>query len=113
MNKTRVSEFIRDYLTLKNKEIPNKGDVYAKFKEKYPTSTIDELELVLTELKSLVKYYNKLTNPKNEPDKLIRIQLEYINRLEINVAFPFLMKVYEDFLNIFFTFLGRWYLRGP
>ena len=28
LNKTRVSEFIRDYLTLKNKEIPNKGDVY-------------------------------------------------------------------------------------
>jgi len=99
LNKTRVSEFIRDYLTLKNKEIPNKGDVYSKFKEKYPTSTIDELELVLTELKSLVKYYNKLTNPKNEPDKLIRTQLEYINRLEINVAFPFLMKVYEDFSN--------------
>jgi len=99
LNKTRVSEFIRDFLTLKNKEIPNKGDVYAKFKEKYPTSTIDELELVLTELKSLVKYYNKLTNPKNEPDKLIRTQLEYINRLEINVAFPFLMKVYEDFSN--------------
>jgi len=99
LNKTRVSEFIRDYLTLKNKEIPNKGDVYTKFKEKYPTSTIDELELVLTELKSLVKYYNKLTNPKNEPDKLIRTQLEYINRLEINVAFPFLMKVYEDYSN--------------
>jgi uncharacterized protein with ParB-like and HNH nuclease domain len=99
LNKTRVSEFIRDYLTLKNKEIPNKGDVYAKFKEKYPTSTIDELEIVLSELKSLVKYYNKLTNPRNEPDKLVRTQLEYINRLEINVAFPFLMKVYEDFSN--------------
>ena len=99
LNKTRVSEFIRDYLTLKNKEIPNKGDVYAKFKEKYPTATIAELELVLSELKSLVKYYNKLTNPKNEADKLIRTQLEYINRLEINVAFPFLMKVYEDLSN--------------
>lgn len=99
LNKTRVSEFIRDYLTLKNKEIPNKGDVYIKFKEKYPTSTIDELEIVLTELKSLVKYYNKLTNPKNEADREIKTQLEYINRLEINVAFPFLMKVYEDYSN--------------
>ena len=97
LNKTRVSEFIRDYLTLKNKEIPNKGDVYTKFKEKYPTSTIDELEIVLSELKSLVKYYNKLTNPKNEADREIKTQLEYINRLEINVAFPFLMKVYEDY----------------
>lgn len=99
LNKTKVSDFIRDYLTLKNKEIPNKGDVYSKFKEKHPTSTIDDLEIVLLEIKSLVRYYNKLTNPKNEPDKLIRIQLEYINRLEINVAFPFLMKVYEDFSN--------------
>lgn len=99
LNKTRVSEFIRDYLTLKNKEIPNKGDVHTKFKEKYPTSTIDELEIVLSELKSLVKYYNKLTNPKNETDREIKIQLEYINRLEINVAFPFLMKVYEDYSN--------------
>lgn len=97
LNKTRVSEFIRDYLTLKNKEIPNKADVYNKFKDKHPTSTVDELEIVLTELKSLVKYYNKLTNPKNEADKQIRAQLEYINRLEINVAYPFLMKVYEDF----------------
>ena len=99
LNKSRVSEFIRDYLTLKNKEIPNKGDVYLKFKEKYPTSTIDDLEIVLSELKSLVNFYNKLVNPKNESDKEIRTQLEYINRLEINVAFPFLMKVYEDFAN--------------
>jgi uncharacterized protein with ParB-like and HNH nuclease domain len=97
LNKTRVSEFIRDYLTLKNKEIPNKGDVYTKFKERYPTSTIEELELVLKDLKSFVKYYNKLTNPKNEDDNAIKTQLEYISRLEINVAFPFLMKVYEDF----------------
>lgn len=99
LNKSRVSEFIRDYLTLKNKEIPNKGEVYVKFKTQYPTTTIDELEIVLADLKSLVKYYNKLTNPKNEADKEIRVHLEYINRLEINVAFPFLMKVYEDFSN--------------
>lgn len=97
LNKSRVSEFIRDYLTLKNKEIPNKGDVYTKFKEQYPTTTIDDLEVILSDLKSLVNYYNKLTNPTNEDDKEIRIQLEYINRLEINVAYPFLMKVYEDY----------------
>lgn len=99
LNKSRVSDFIRDYLTLINKEIPNKGEVYIKFKSQYPTTTIDELENVLADLKSLVKYYNKLINPKNEIDKDIRTQLEYINRLEINVAFPFLMKVYEDYSN--------------
>ena len=99
LNKSRVSDFISDYLTLINKEIPNKGEVYVKFKAQYPTTTIDELESVLSDLKSLVKFYNKLINPKNEIDKDIRTQLEYINRLEINVAFPFLMKVYEDYSN--------------
>lgn len=99
LNKTRVSEFIRDYLTLKNKEIPNKGDVYITFKANYPTTTVDELEDILSELKSLSKFYNKLVNPKNEANREIRQQLEYISRLEINVAFPFLMKVYEDYSN--------------
>lgn len=99
LNKTKVSEFIRDYLTLKNQEIPNKGDVYVTFKANYPMVTPDDLELILSELKSLSKFYNKLVNPKNEADRNIRQQLEYISKLEINVAFPFLMKVYEDYSN--------------
>lgn len=96
---TKVSDFIRDYLTLENNNIPNKGKVYLAFKEKYPTSTLDELEITLSGLKSLVKFYNKLINPRNEVDKEIRTQLQYISKLEINVAFPFLMKVYEDYSN--------------
>lgn len=99
LNKSQVSDFIRDYLTLKNKEIPNKGDVYIKFKNKYPTTTIEDLEAVLIEIKSLVKYYNKLINPQNESDRDIRTHLEFIRKLEINVAYPFLMKVYDDFSN--------------
>ena len=96
-NKSKVSDFIRDYLTLVNNKIPNKNKVYLEFKAKFPTSDLEELEENLLPIKSLVKFYNKLLNPKNENDKDIRIQLEYINRLEINVAFPFLMKVYEDY----------------
>ena len=99
LNVSRVSDYIRDYLTLENKKIPNKGKVYLEFKAKYPTTSIDELESNLTGIKGLVKHYNKLINPKNETDKDIRLQLEYINRLEINVAFPFLMKVYDDFVS--------------
>lgn len=99
LNVSRVSDYIRDYLTLENKKIPNKGKVYLEFKAKYPTTSIDELESNLTGIKGLVKHYNKLINPKNEPDKDIRLQLEYINRLEINVAFPFLMKVYDDYIS--------------
>lgn len=99
LNQTRVSDFIRDFLTLKNKEIPNKSNVYVTFKESYPITTLDILEINLSEIKSLSKVYNKLVNPKNEEDKTVRQQLEFINKLEINVAYPFLMKVYEDYSN--------------
>ena len=98
-NVSRVSDFIRDYLTLENKNIPNKGKVYLEFKAKYPTSTLDVLKTNLSSVKSLVKHYNKLINPRNETDKETRLQLEYIKRLEINVAYPFLMKVYDDYTN--------------
>ncbi|HZK08494.1 MAG TPA: DUF262 domain-containing protein [Bacteroidales bacterium] len=99
LNVSRVSDYIRDYLTLINKNIPNKGKVYFEFKANYPTSSVDELENNLTGIKGLVRHYNKLINPKNETDKEIRLQLQYINRLEINVAFPFLMKVYDDYIS--------------
>lgn len=97
LNTSKVSDFIRDYLTLMNNKIPNKGKVYWEFKTKFPTSNLEVLESNLSPIKSLVKHYNKLLNPKNETDRDIRLQLEYINRLEINVAYPFLMKVYEDY----------------
>ena len=96
-NSSRVSDFIRDYLTLENKNIPNKGKVYLEFKDNYPTRSLEELKTVLLSLKTLVKHYNKLLNPKNESDKEIRRQLEYISKLEINVTYPFLMKVYDDY----------------
>ena len=97
LNKSKVSDFIRDYLTLINNKIPNKSKVYLEFKTKYPTIDFEILEDSLLPIKSLVKFYNKLINPTNEIDKDIRLELKYINKLEINVAYPFLMKVYEDF----------------
>lgn len=96
-NKNKVSDFIRDFFTLRNKRIPNRRKVYQEFKLNYAFNSFKELESNLRELKSLARHYNKLINPANEKDKDIRLQLEYINRLEINVAYPFLMKVYEDF----------------
>lgn len=81
-------------MTLVNNKIPNKSKVYLEFKAKFPTTDLQGLETNLSPIKSLVKFYNKLLNPKNESDKDIRLQLEYISRLEINVAYPFLMKVY-------------------
>ncbi len=98
-NVTKLSDFIRDYLTLENKSIPTKKKVYETFKAKYPQPSMEELESNLSKIKNLAKYYNKLINFTKENDEDIRFQLQNINRLEINVAYPFLMQVYDDYAN--------------
>ena len=45
----------------------------------------------------------KLINPENESDFEIRTQLEYIQKLEINVAYPFLLKLYDDYFRKIIT----------
>ena len=96
-NINKVSDYIRDFLTLENRDIPNKGKVYLEFKKKYPISEIENLEKILTKIKKYSLYYNKFINPHNEPDIDIRNQLSLISRLEINVAYPFLLEVYNDY----------------
>jgi uncharacterized protein with ParB-like and HNH nuclease domain len=91
-----VSEFIRDYLTLRNKKIPNKNKVYAEFKSIYTNKKDEAYHQELENIKSLSVHYKKFINPSTVSDSGIKRELEYINRLEINVAYPFLLQVFED-----------------
>jgi len=91
-----VSEYIRDYLTLRNKKIPNKNKVYAEFKGIYDNKKDEAYHQELENIKSLSIHYKKFVNPSSVGDLSIRKELEYINRLEINVAFPFLLQIFED-----------------
>lgn len=98
-NANKVSDFIRDFLTLENRDIPNKGKVYQEFKKKYPITELENLEKILAKIKKYSTYYNKFINPNNESDLEIRNQLTLISRLEINVAYPFLLEVYNDYVS--------------
>lgn len=97
VNDSRVSDFIRDFLTLKQKDIPNKSAIYNKFKERYPAPSSAELMEVLDELREFSGFYARLINPTRESDPVICRELSYIRTLEINVAYPFLMPVYRDY----------------
>lgn len=97
INESKVSDFIRDYLTLKQKEIPNEASVYEKFKERYPLPNSTELMSALEEIRELAEVYSCLLNPAIEMDQVISRELSYIKMLEINVANPFLMPVYRDY----------------
>lgn len=93
--KSMVSDYIRDYLTLRNKKIPNKNKVYLEFKKLYKDKD-ETYTQELENIKSLSVHYKKFINPTSVQDQNIRRELEYISRLEINVAFPFLLQVFED-----------------
>ena len=94
--KSLVSDYIRDYLTLKSKKIPNKGKVYLEFKKLYVNKSDTDFSQELENIKTLSLHYKKLINPKTVLDPKLRRELEYISRLEINVSYPFLLQVFED-----------------
>lgn len=60
--KSAVSDYIRDYLTLKNKKIPNKNNVYLEFKKLY-TEKDENYTQELENIKSLSVHYKKFVNP--------------------------------------------------
>ncbi|MBZ9779851.1 DUF4268 domain-containing protein [Psychroflexus sp. CAK8W] len=93
--KSLVSEYIRDYLTLKKKKIPKKSKVYEEFKKMYQDKD-EAYQQELENIKSFSVHYKKLANPQTVKNDNIRKELNYISRLEINVAFPFLLQVFED-----------------
>ncbi|WP_157151187.1 DUF262 domain-containing protein [Brachyspira sp. SAP_772] len=97
LNKDMVSDFIRDFMTAEYNKIPNKNRIYEEFKEKYSISDLNQIENYLNTLKEYSNYYNKLLNPKNEIDKDIFIKLENIKTLEVNVSYPFFLKIYKDY----------------
>lgn len=96
--KSLVSEFIRDYLTLKNKKIPNKSKVYQEFKKRYQFKD-EDYQQELENIKAFSVHYRKFVNPHTVENDAIKRELTYISRLEINVAFPFLLQVFEDLDN--------------
>lgn len=95
---SRVSDFIRDYLTFKTKKIPNKNKVYDEFKARYRDRNRKFYQEILQEIKDFSYHYNKLLNPQKELSEDLKKQLNLIKRLEINISFPFLMPVYSDYI---------------
>lgn len=96
-NKNHTSDFIRHFLTIKNRKIPPKAKVYQTFKDKYVLKKLI-LEDLLDELLEFATYYGYLINPETEKNRKIREQIKYINKIEINVSYPFLLEIYRDYI---------------
>ena len=96
-NQSYISNFIRDFLTLKLGVIPKKDKVYAIFKKYYIFNSPAELEELLSELLRYSEIYKLFLNPENITDKEVRKSIFYLNYIEVNVAYPFLLQIFDDY----------------
>lgn len=93
----RFDLFIRDYLTLNTRTIPNKGRVYEHFKRYIGEKRHSEaLKAIIAEIVRHSEYYVRIAL-LNEPDPELSMCIEAINSLNVEVTFPFLLGVYEDY----------------
>lgn len=91
--------FIRDFLTVRTGNISNVREVYTKFKSYCQSENApDALQAIVLDLYCLSKYYVRFVLAK-EPDALLKQVFADINTLTVNVAFPFFLKLYEDYEN--------------
>ena len=93
----RFDIFIRDYLTLKTRQIPNKGQVYESFKRYVADKREPEaLETIIKEIVHYAKHYVRIALLE-ETDPELRACLEDLHALKVEVVFPFLLGIYEDY----------------
>lgn len=92
----KFDRFIRDYLTLKMDQIPNVADVYDSFKMYVPSiESQAALERVIAEIARYSEHYVRIALlQEDEPE--LQACFEDIQELRVEVAFPFLLGVYED-----------------
>jgi uncharacterized protein with ParB-like and HNH nuclease domain/predicted transport protein len=87
--------FLRDYLTIKTNTIPKFGDIYEAFK-KY--SYGKETQELVADVDKYSKHYIKL-HLESEADVELRQAIRDLNELDVNVSYPFLLCIYEDYMN--------------
>ena len=88
-----LTEYIRHFLMRRGVRV-NKSDVYLALKDQVG---IDNAIGYLQELARFAGYYEKLLLPEKESDPLIRLGISRLNRIEVTVAYPLLLNVYDDY----------------
>jgi len=88
-----VSDFIRDYLTLKTEKISSKPKVFETFKAYYEKENDEKLE----DMKKYSEAYSYIIKPILEKDKDIQRELDYLKSLDKTVINTFLIGVLKDY----------------
>ena len=88
-----VSDFIRDYLTLKTEKISSKPKVFETFKAYYEKENDEKLE----DMKKYSEAYSYIIKPNLEKDRDIQRELDYLKSLDKTVINTFLIGILKDY----------------
>jgi uncharacterized protein with ParB-like and HNH nuclease domain/predicted transport protein len=90
--------FMRHYLTLRTGEIPNLRDVYTAFKEyaREPKVAETGVDALVNSIHAFAQYYARMALAK-EPDADLAVAFRDLRELKVEVAFPFLLELYQDY----------------
>jgi len=96
---TQFDRFMRDYLTIKNKgKIPNINRIYVDFKTYAQSARANGIgiEDLVADIYQYAKYFVRMVFLK-EVDPEIRRVFSDLKDLQVEVAAPFMMEVYDDY----------------
>jgi len=90
--------FMRDYLTVKTGQLPNIGQVYENFKQYWVSVEETPVEQLMADVTRFSKYYAELIFADFEDSDISKIAKD-INTLKVDVVYPFLLEILEDYKN--------------
>ncbi len=94
-NETLFNQFVRHYLTIKTRDIPNINKVYEAFK-RYQQERGIETEALLQDLQKYCGFFCQIVF-KKEDDKDLNKALGFLVDLERDVIYPLLLELYSDY----------------
>ncbi|GHQ76684.1 hypothetical protein VN0405_10640 [Helicobacter pylori] len=94
-DKKLFDRFVRHYLTIKTREIPNINKVYAALKDYRQKERIG-IEDLLKDLQKYCGYFCQIVF-KKEADKDLNKALGFLVDLEMDVVYPLLLELYSDY----------------
>ncbi|MGL2344460.1 GmrSD restriction endonuclease domain-containing protein [Helicobacter pylori] len=96
-NETLFNQFVRHYLTIKTREIPNINKVYEALK-RYQQERGIETEALLQDLQKYCGYFCQIAF-KKETDKDLNKALSFLVDLKMDVIYPLLLELYSDYID--------------
>ncbi|OKB25938.1 hypothetical protein AOD74_0204000 [Helicobacter pylori] len=94
-NEKWFDRFVRHYLTIKTREIPNINKVYVALKDYRQKERIG-IEDLLKDLQKYCGYFCQIAF-KKEADKDLNKALGFLVDLEMDVVYPLLLELYSDY----------------